>query len=83
MLAELGGRKSTATTKTTLTASTVAGVDANNKACLVCTVNLGTWLSTMTSAGVWSLEYQITFSPTSEPTWPAGAPDQIIVRAQA
>jgi hypothetical protein len=68
--------------KTTLTASTVPGVDPNNKPCLVCTVQLGTWLSAMTQAGTWFIEYQVTFSPTLEPTWPAERPDQIIVRAQ-
>lgn len=71
------------TAKVPLTAAVVNGTDPQGRACGVCTVQLGTWLSGALTGGTWFLEYDVTFVDTTRITWPGEHPDQIIVRSQA
>jgi hypothetical protein len=67
---------------TPLTATVINGTSlATGQPCGVCTVALGTWLTT--ALGTYLLEYTITFSNGSVLTWPAAGYDELVVRADA
>lgn len=43
-------------------------------------VPLNPWLTTA-APGVWRIRYRLTFTDTSQRTWPSGRPDRIVVEA--
>jgi hypothetical protein len=47
----------------------------------VCTVALGSWITTA-ATGTWLVEYQVTFGDGTVATWPDEKPDVLIVRPQ-
>lgn len=59
----------TGSTATTLTSACVAGTDISGTACLVHTIQLGTWLTSLTVGATYNLEHQITFADGRTITW--------------
>jgi hypothetical protein len=69
------------TTPTSLAATVANAVATDGTPCGRCTVVLGSWLTT--ALGNYLLEYTVTFSNGAVLTWPADAPDMLIIRADA
>lgn len=46
------------------------------------TVELDAWLEAQTAAGIWWVEYDLTFPGPKVITWPEAKPDEIHVRAK-